>query len=61
MFQDPVLNHGVSYGKGFLTTNCSPLHPFSEVVLHENNIIVTVLSHFEWTHQIYGHHLLSSS
>ncbi len=46
MFQDPVLNHSVSYGKGFLATACSTLHPSSEVVLHDNVIIIAVLSRF---------------
>ncbi len=60
MFQDPVLNHSVNYGKGFLTTDCSTLHPFSEVVLHDNDIIVAILSNFERTHQIYGDSLIES-
>ncbi len=58
MFQDPILNHSFGYGKGFLTPDCSTLHPFGEVVLHDNYIIVAVLSHFEWAHEIYGHPLV---
>ncbi len=60
MFQDPVLNHSVSYGKDFLTADCSTLHPFGEVVLHDNDIIVAVLSCFEWNHQIFGDSLIES-
>ncbi len=50
MSQDPVLNHSVSYGK----------RSFSEVVLHDNNIIVAILSHFERTHEIYRDSLIES-
>ncbi len=50
VFQDPILSHSVSYGKGFLTTDCSTLRPFNEVVLHDKDIIVAVLSRFEWAH-----------
>ncbi len=46
MFQDPFLYHGVIYGKGFLTTDCSTLHPFNEVILHHNNIIVAIFESF---------------
>ena len=60
VFQDPILNHSVSYGKGFLTTDCLTLHPFSEVVLHDNDIIVAILSRFESTHQIYRDSLIES-
>ncbi len=61
VFQDPILNYSVSYGKGFLTTDCSAIHPLGEVVLHDNDIIVAVLSHFEWAHEIYGHPLIEGS
>ncbi len=54
MFQNPILNDSLSYGKGFLTTDCATLYPFSEVVLHDNDILVAVFSRFEWTRQIYG-------
>ncbi len=47
-------------GKGFITTDCSTLNPFSEVVLHYNDIIVAVWSRFEWTHEIYGDSLIES-
>ncbi len=52
MFQESLLDHGISHGKGFLTTDCSTLHPFSEVVLHDNDTIVAILSRFQRTHQI---------
>ncbi len=61
VFQDPILNHSVSYGEGFLTTDCSALHLFGEVVLRDNDIIVAVLSRFEWAHEIYGHPLIEGS
>ncbi len=61
VLQDAVLNHSFSYGKGFLTADCSNLHPFSEVVLHDNDIIIAILSRFERTHQIYGDSFIEST
>ncbi len=61
VFQDPILNHSVSYSKGFLTTDCSSLHPFGEVILHDNEVIVAVLSRVEWAHEMYGRPLIEGS
>ncbi len=60
MFQDPFLNYGIGHCEGFLTADCSTLHPLGEVVLHDNDIIVAVMGHLEGTHQIYGDSLIES-
>ena len=60
MLQGPVLNHNISYGKSFLTTDYSTIHSFSEVVLHDNVIIVSVWSPFKRTHQVYEDSLIES-
>ncbi len=60
MFQDPVLNYGLSHSDGFFATECSTLHPFGKMVLHDNDIIIDLLGHFKWTHQIYRDSLVES-
>ncbi len=61
VFQDPILNHSISCGKGFLTTDCSTLYPFGEVVLHDNDVNAAVLSRFERVHEIYVHPLIEGA
>ncbi len=53
MFHDPVLDNGISHRKGFFAAYNMTLRPFSEVVLHGNDVIVVILGLLERSNQIH--------
>ena len=42
----------ISHSYGLFAADYSTLHPLGKMVLHDTNIVVTVLSPFKGTHQI---------